>query len=189
MGCLSSAQANPSVVTIENRQQSTASSLPQKSSEYQNHEERSYVKKEPSQEQINTDTRQQTKASNVLVLDREEEQEDERLSRSRDSIQIHNEAEENPTHDFKDSGFQNSQSEHSLPKQNSKPDVKYDKDSTEVVTVASAKKVKKDDILPEYVPPSRDAIKSEDTDSGFENPEIASVSAYSPDGNSDDDMF
>ena len=180
MGCLSSAQANPSVVTIENRQQSTASSLPQKSIEYQGHDERSYVKKEPSQEQINTDTRQQTKASNVLVLDREEEQEEERLSRSRDSIQIHNEAEENPKHDFKDSGVQNSQSEHSLPKQ---------KDSTEVVTVASAKKVKKDDILPEYVPPSRDAIKSEDTDSGFENPEIASVSAYSPDDNSDDDMF
>ena len=189
MGCLSSAQASPSVVTIANRQQGTASSLPQKSSEYRGHEERSYVDKEPSQEQIHTDTRQQTKASNVLVLDREETREEEKLSRSRDSIQIHNEAEENPKYDFKDSGFQNSQSEHSLPKQNSKPDVRYDKDSTEVVTVASAKKVKKDDILPEYVPPSRDAIKSEDTDSGFENPEIASVSAYSPDDNSDDDMF
>lgn len=225
MGCLSSAQASPTVVTIENRQRSNASSLPPKHEQSQVHEDRSWVEPEVSKKQFKGKAQIETKP-NVFVSKREDTHDDDRRSRSEESVELYNEPEtdkhvifngkeddgrrsrseesielykgletdENVIYNVEEATdiAKTNQSEQELPKQDHKMDKANNKERSTPKNSDVIQRHEVDDVTQEYPTVyrnSRHGNKSEDTDSGFENPEIASVSAYSPDDNSDDDMF
>lgn len=226
MGCLSSAQASPTVVTIENRQRSNASSLPPKHEQSRVHEDRSLIEPEASKKQFKGKAQIETKPD-VFVLKSEDTDSYGGRSRSEESIELYNEQGKTDNHVVynvtDDDGRRSrcseesielyngpetnenviynveeatniaktSQSEQELPKEEHKMDKANNKERDTPQNSDVIQRQEVDDI-PEYPTVfrnSRHGNKSEDADSGFENPEIASVSAYSPDDNSDDDMF
>lgn len=194
MGCLSSAQASPTVVTIENRQRSNASSLPPKHEQSRVHEDRSLIEPEASKKQFKGKAQIETKPD-VFVLKSEDTDSYGGRSRSEESIELYNgpETNENVIYNVEEATniAKTSQSEQELPKEEHKMDKANNKERATPQNSDVIQRQEVDDI-PEYPTVfrnSRHGNKSEDADSGFENPEIASVSAYSPDDNSDDDMF
>lgn len=90
MGCLSSAQASPTVVTIENRQRSNASSLPPKHEQSRVHEDRSLIEPEASKKQCKGKAQIETKPD-VFVLKSEDTDSYGGRSRSEESIELYNE--------------------------------------------------------------------------------------------------
>lgn len=194
MGCLSSAQASPTVVAIENRQRSNASSLPPK-------HERSRVHKDTYEDGRRSRSEESIELYNELPKTDNHviynvPKDDGRRSRSEESKKLYKgpESDENVIYNVEEATniAKTSQSEQELPKQEHKMDKANNKERTTPQNSDVIQRQEVDDVTQEYPTVyrnSRHGNKSEDTDSGFENPEIASVSAYSPDDNSDDDMF
>lgn len=226
MGCLSSAQASPTVVAIENRQRSNASSLPPKHEQSRVHED-NYEDGRRSRSEESIELYNEPETDDRVIYNLTEG--DDMRSRCGESIELYNELPETDNHVIynvpKDDGrgrrsrseesiklykgpetdenviynveeatniAKTSQSEQELPKQEHKMDKANNKERTTPQNSDVIQRQEVDDVTQEYPTVyrnSRHGNKSEDTDSGFENPEIASVSAYSPDDNSDDDMF
>lgn len=97
MGCLSSAQASPTVVTIENRQRSNASSLPPKHEQSRVHEDRSLIEPEASKKQFKGKAQIETKPD-VFVLKSEDTDSYGGRSGSEESIELYNEQGETDNH-------------------------------------------------------------------------------------------
>lgn len=194
MGCLSSAQASPTVVTIENRQRSNASSLPPKHEQSRVHEDNYEDGRRSRSEESIELYNELPKTDNHVIYNVPKD--DGRRSRSEESIKLYKgpETDENVIYNVEEATniAKTSQSEQELPKQEHKMDKANNKERTTPQNSDVIQRQEVDDVTQEYPTVyrnSRHGNKSEDTDSGFENPEIASVSAYSPDDNSDDDMF
>uniref|UniRef100_A0A8W8KGI4 Uncharacterized protein n=1 Tax=Magallana gigas TaxID=29159 RepID=A0A8W8KGI4_MAGGI len=203
MGCLSSAQASPTVVTIENRQRKPEASKKQFKGKAQietkpdvfvlkSEDTDSYGGRSRSEESIEL-YNEQGETDNHVVYNVTDD--DGRRSRSEESIELYNgpETNENVIYNVEEATniAKTSQSEQELPKEEHKMDKTNNKERATPQNSDVIQRQEVDDI-PEYPTVfrnSRQGNKSEDADSGFENPEIASVSAYSPDDNSDDDMF
>lgn len=196
MGCLSSAQASPSVVTIENRQRSNASSLPPKHEQSRVHEDNYEDGRRSRSEESIELYNELPKTDNHVIYNVPKDDGRGRRSRSEESIKLYKgpETDENVIYNVEEATniAKTSQSEQELPKQEHKMDKANNKERTTPQNSDVIQRQEVDDVTQEYPTVyrnSRHGNKSEDTDSGFENPEIASVSAYSPDDNSDDDMF
>lgn len=194
MGCLSSAQASPSVVTIENRQRSNASSLPPKHEQSRVHEDNYEDGRRSRSEESIELYNELPETDNHVIYNVPKD--DGRRSRSEESIKLYKGPETDENVIYNDEEATNiaktSQSEQELPIQEHKMDKGNNKERTTPQNSDVIQRQEVDDVTQEYPTVyrnSRHGNKSEDTDSGFENPEIASVSAYSPDDNSDDDMF
>lgn len=194
MGCLSSAQASPTVVTIENRQRSNASSLPPKHEQSRVHEDNYEDGRRSRSEESIELYNELPETDNHVIYNVPKD--DGRRSRSEESIKLYKgpETDENVIYNVEEATniAKTSQSEQELPKQEHKMDKANNKERTTPQNSDVIQRQEGDDVTQEYPTVyrnSRHGNKSEDTDSGFENPEIASVSAYSPDDNSDDDMF
>jgi hypothetical protein len=195
MGCLSSAQASPPVVTIQERQQTT-SSLPSKHSVPRDHREQSWSLKEPSEEEIRAPPQRETKRE-VLVLQTEKSPKEDTDSQPSLSLYVEKKTEEEFT--LNDKGTKGTD-EKDPPLESHEPEQKFtasDKVHVSPSVVNEQRQFTEDAKIggnSKSIPPMSIEVNttykdSDDADSGFENPEIASVSAFSPDDPSDDEMF
>lgn len=199
MGCLSSAQASPPVVTIKDRQQTT-SSLPSKHSVPAEHREQSWSLREPSEEEIRTSPQTGTKRE-VFVLQTEKSPNEDRYSQSLALDVEMRTAEDFTLNDGETESTDNKnpplESHEPVQKLTVDDDKNCDKLHTLPNTMTAQRQFTEDSIIggnskatpPISIEVNKNYKGSDDADSGFENPEIASVSAYSPDDPSDDEMF